>query len=51
MRIIISSGFEQSEAMKQFVEEPGLAFIQKPYTATALVRTIRGVLDRRTRKV
>jgi two-component system cell cycle sensor histidine kinase/response regulator CckA len=45
MRIIISSGFEECEAMKQFVEDPGLAFIKKPYTATALVRTIRSVLN------
>jgi signal transduction histidine kinase len=49
MQIIVSSGFEQSDAMKQFVEEPGLHFIQKPYTATALVRTIRSVVKRNVR--
>ena len=47
MRIVVSSGFEQSDAMRRFVEEPGLHFIQKPYTANALVRSIQSVLERR----
>jgi CheY-like chemotaxis protein len=47
MQIVISSGFEQSDALKQFAGEPGLHFIQKPYTATALVHAIQSVLDRR----
>ena len=45
MKIIVSSGFDEAEAMKQFTEATGLEFIQKPYTATALVRKIRSVLD------
>jgi CheY-like chemotaxis protein len=40
MRIVISSGFEESEARKRFGDAPGLEFIQKPYTATALARKI-----------
>ncbi len=51
MEIVISSGFEQSDAMKQFVEDPGLHFIQKPYTANSLVRMIRSVLDMRERRL
>jgi signal transduction histidine kinase len=47
MRIIVSSGFEESDAMKKFAADPGLVFIQKPYTASALVRTVRTALDRR----
>jgi signal transduction histidine kinase/ActR/RegA family two-component response regulator len=47
MKIIVSSGFDESEAMRQFSETSGLEFIQKPYTATALVRKIRGALDTR----
>jgi DNA-binding NtrC family response regulator len=46
MRVIISSGFEESDAMKQFTEEPGLSFIQKPYTAAALLRTIGQATER-----
>jgi hypothetical protein len=47
MKIVISSGFDEAEARKQFAEDPGLEFIQKPYTATALARKIRIALDRR----
>jgi signal transduction histidine kinase len=46
MRVVISSGFEESDAMKQFTEEPGLSFIQKPYTAAALLRTIGQATER-----
>jgi len=48
MQVVISSGFEESDAMKQFTEEPCLSFIQKPYTAAALLRTI-GQATERTR--
>jgi two-component system, cell cycle sensor histidine kinase and response regulator CckA len=48
MKIIVSSGFDEAEAMRQFTETSGLEFIQKPYTATALVRKIRGALDPRS---
>jgi len=46
MRVVISSGFEESDAMKQFTEDPGLKFIQKPYTAAALLRTIGQLTER-----
>ncbi len=45
MKIVVSSGFDEAEAMRQFSQSSGLEFIQKPYTASALVRKIRGVLD------
>jgi two-component system, cell cycle sensor histidine kinase and response regulator CckA len=47
MKIILSSGFEESEAMKHFAVEPGLYFIKKPYTAAALAEKMRGVLEER----
>ncbi len=47
MKILISSGFDETEAMRQFSESTGLEFIQKPYTASALARKVRGVLDPR----
>jgi two-component system cell cycle sensor histidine kinase/response regulator CckA len=47
MKIIVSSGFDEAEALKQFTEATGLEFIQKPYTASALVRKIRAALDPR----
>ena len=45
MKVVISSGFDESEARKQFAEAPFLHFIQKPYTASVLVRKIRSALD------
>ena len=50
MRIVISSGFDEAEAMRQFADAPGLDFIQKPYTSSALVRKIRTALDHRPRR-
>jgi signal transduction histidine kinase len=44
MKVLITSGFEESDAMKHFVEEPSLSFIQKPYTAAELIRKVRSVL-------
>jgi signal transduction histidine kinase/ActR/RegA family two-component response regulator len=50
MKVIVSSGFEEADAMKHFNEDPALLFIKKPYTASALVRTVRMALDRRSRR-
>jgi DNA-binding NtrC family response regulator len=47
MSVLISSGFEQSDAMKHFAADPALHFIQKPYTAEALGRKIMRVLEAR----
>jgi CheY-like chemotaxis protein len=47
MKVVISSGFDESEARKQFADAPALDFIQKPYTATALRRKIGSAIDRR----
>jgi signal transduction histidine kinase len=44
MKIIVSSGFDEAEAMRQFSEASGVDFIQKPYTASSLVRKIRSTL-------
>jgi signal transduction histidine kinase len=47
MRIVISSGFDETEARKQFGDAQGLDFIQKPYTATALARKVAAAMERR----
>ena len=44
MKIVISSGFEESDAMTRFSSEPELYFIKKPYTAASLVRKIQKVV-------
>jgi signal transduction histidine kinase len=46
MGVVISSGFEESAAMRQFTEDPALIFIQKPYTAAALVHKIRSAVEK-----
>ena len=47
MRMVISSGFDETESRKQFSDAQGLDFIQKPYTATALARKIAAAMERR----
>jgi signal transduction histidine kinase len=47
VRVVISSGFDEDEARKHFGEAPGLEFLQKPYTATALARKVAAVTERR----
>jgi signal transduction histidine kinase len=45
MKIIISSGFEESDAMKQFADDRSLTFLKKPFTASGLAGKIKEVLD------
>jgi signal transduction histidine kinase len=45
MKVVISSGFEESDALKHFAQEPDLHFIQKPYTAGSLAAKIKSVLE------
>lgn len=46
MRVVVSSGFDETEAMKHFGDDPELMFIQKPYTAAALIEKMSGALKR-----
>jgi CheY-like chemotaxis protein len=45
MKIVISSGFEERDAMKQFSEDPSLLFLKKPFTAAGLANKIKQALD------
>ncbi|HHM23981.1 MAG TPA: PAS domain-containing sensor histidine kinase [Bacteroidetes bacterium] len=47
LRVIFMSGYPQEAVSKQGVLEPGLAFIQKPFTPQVLLQKIREVLDSR----
>ncbi len=45
--IVISSGFEEADAMKQFSRDPALFFLKKPFTAGALAEKIREAVVRK----
>ena len=45
VKVIVSSGYSETEAMPLFIEDQVAGFIQKPYTATALAEKVQSVLD------
>jgi CheY-like chemotaxis protein len=46
LKILFTSGHTDDAIVKQGVLEPGIAFLPKPYTATALTHKVREMLDR-----
>jgi PAS domain S-box-containing protein len=45
MPVILSSGFDQAEAIRQFGISNNAAFIQKPYTAVQLAEKVKDLLE------
>jgi two-component system, cell cycle sensor histidine kinase and response regulator CckA len=45
VRVLLSSGFNEVEAIRRFTGKGLAGFIQKPYTAAALAEKVRAVLD------
>jgi two-component system cell cycle sensor histidine kinase/response regulator CckA len=45
--VVVSSGFDEQEATRRFTAEGIAAFIQKPYTARALAKTVKMAMQRR----
>jgi PAS domain S-box-containing protein len=43
--VVLSSGFNEEEAVRRFTGQGLAGFIQKPYTAAALVEKVRAVAD------
>ncbi|MEO8078499.1 MAG: response regulator [Acidobacteriota bacterium] len=46
VRVLYMSGYTEQSAVKKFGLDPSLPFVQKPFTATELVRQVRSALDR-----
>jgi two-component system cell cycle sensor histidine kinase/response regulator CckA len=46
IRILYSSGYAENTIVDQGVLDDGVNFLQKPYTATALAKRVREVLDK-----
>jgi DNA-binding NtrC family response regulator len=47
VRVILSSGYNEVEAVKRFTGKSLTGFIQKPYTATQLAQKVRDALNQR----
>jgi FixJ family two-component response regulator len=44
-RVIFMSGYADEAVLERDMAEPGIAFIQKPFTAAGLAAAVRGALD------
>ena len=45
IRVIVSSGYDQNEVMRDFEGEPLMSFLQKPYEFSRLTTGLRTILD------
>jgi PAS domain S-box-containing protein len=44
VKVLVSSGYDEAEAMAMFKEQPVSGFIQKPYTSRKLAEKVRSIL-------
>jgi FixJ family two-component response regulator len=43
--VLLSSGFNEMEALRRFAGKPLAGFIQKPYTAAQLAEKVKAILE------
>jgi hypothetical protein len=44
MKVLFMSGYTDHAILSQGILEPGIAFLQKPFTPDGLIRRVRGLL-------
>ena len=45
LRVLLMSGYTDDEIVRRGLHEPGIAYLQKPFTADLLTAKVRAVLD------
>ena len=46
MKVLYMSGYTDNAILHHGILEPGINFVQKPFTVDGLVRKVRAVLDK-----
>ncbi|MCB1052417.1 MAG: response regulator, partial [Acidobacteria bacterium] len=45
VRVVVSSGYQQSEAMDQFPSKGPVCFVQKPFRMQTLIQTVKDCVN------
>ena len=50
VRVVVSSGYSEEDAVTRLGSGPGISFVQKPYRRADLLSVVRSVLEKGTRE-
>jgi CheY-like chemotaxis protein len=45
VRVILMSGYSESDVMAQFADQPVAGFLQKPFRTNQLIELLRGIIE------
>jgi FixJ family two-component response regulator len=45
LRVLFMSGYIDDSVVRQGIQDPGVAYLQKPFSPTSLAKKVREVLD------